>query len=400
MTTVAFLADLHLGNLRRFGGPTVGGVNRRCRHVLDALEAAVALIAARGADALVVCGDVFDTSRPAPQVIAAAQGVLAELKCRKYLIVGNHDLESLQPGDHALGPMAAAGDVEVVAGTAAVVRRVGGVELVMVPFTPGKAPDTIRASLVAGTRAAGPVSAQMPGLVPRVLCVHAGVRRPEDRAPWMLEADDALSSSELQRIAREVGARAAVAGNWHTMRKRDTSAHYADGGVDWLQVGALAPTGWDNSGMDGYGHVGFFGTGGRVNGLHVEGPVRAGPRFLDNKDGALVPQVERARELGYAPYARCVAESVAEFESGRSWIAHAKEGGLIVDGEAVLPPSKPSADGRYPAAGVDKLDASRVASLAEEFVRKARRDAGAAWPYGGEDEVVDATTSCLAAGAK
>ena len=57
--TVCFLADLHVANHKRHGGPVKAGINRRCQHVLDALESAYKRAERLDAKAVVILGDLF-----------------------------------------------------------------------------------------------------------------------------------------------------------------------------------------------------------------------------------------------------------------------------------------------------------------------------------------------------
>lgn len=109
MSFISFIADTHIANHRRFAGESRACINVRCHTTLNSLEQAVE--SARGT--LVVLGDIFDTVRPEPQVIAAVQLALWETHTT-FLLLGNHDMVSTQPGDHALGPLAHAGRKSVV----------------------------------------------------------------------------------------------------------------------------------------------------------------------------------------------------------------------------------------------------------------------------------------------
>ena len=66
--SVAFVADVHLWNHRRCGGPVKAGINRRGAQTLNALHYAADLAAGMGAAALFVAGDLFDAVNPPPQL--------------------------------------------------------------------------------------------------------------------------------------------------------------------------------------------------------------------------------------------------------------------------------------------------------------------------------------------
>lgn len=237
--TIAIVADVHVGNHQRMGGPMVAGVNTRCREVVAVLAEA-SRIAAESASALVILGDLFDTARPSPQVVRATMDALADGP-PTFIALGNHDMASGAPGDHALGPLAALRNVHLVATPTRV--DAGKAGLWVVPFTAGKATDWF------GT--------QVPkdGLAGCALGLHAGIIGVD--TPWFLRTSaSALDAQWLGREAAARGVPVVFAGDWHAH-----AVHRTDAGVRCVQVGALVPTGWDNPGVEPYGSVILYGGG-------------------------------------------------------------------------------------------------------------------------------------------
>jgi hypothetical protein len=85
---------------------------------------------------------------------------------------------------------------------------------------------------------------------PRVLCVHAGIKD-ENTPPWLRDAPDSIEVAQLWQLAHEFKLAGVFAGNWHEHKVWNGTPM---GLCPVVQVGALAPTGWDNQG-DGYGRI-------------------------------------------------------------------------------------------------------------------------------------------------
>lgn len=233
---LAFCADPHIGNHRRFGGPVVAGINTRCRLALDTLGRAVATAQKAKCEALVVLGDLFDTSRPEPQVIAAVQEVVKDMPL--IVLLGNHDQVSAEPGDHALGPLS---PVASIVETPQILT-LGDVELWTIPFRPGRAVDwlpQVLAEVQGESRSGG----QPPPI--RVLTLHLGLQD-DSTAPWLKDAHDSVPVDLVDQLMQQYRIALAFAGNWHDQKQ------WVRQGII-TQVGTLCPTGWDNPGMKGYG---------------------------------------------------------------------------------------------------------------------------------------------------
>lgn len=259
------VADVHLGNHRRFGGPVEASLNRRCRLALDVYRRAVERAVELRATALVVLGDLYDDDRPLPQLVTEVQKITARGDADGLMTVfllGNHEQTSVDARDHALGPLEAAGGVVVSEPrTLLVGRGEDAVELGLVPFHPGIAENCVQ---VAADLLEWRTTGQ-----PRVLCIHAGVRD-EKTPPYLQDAKDAIKAETLVELARRLDVATVLAGNWHQRRRWQARGEKP---VDILQLGALVPTGWDNPGIDGYGTLAVCGPA-----LHHE--ALPGPRFV------------------------------------------------------------------------------------------------------------------------
>lgn len=259
MPGLAFSADCHLGNHRVLARPAHAGVNDRARDIAALLSGAAHTAHARGAEALVLCGDVVDNDRPSPQELALACEALGDSTVQVVAIIGNHDQRSMLPGDHALGPLAACQNVRVIERPTVV--PLGAFDLLAVPFHNADARQYIPAAVasLARYRREGAVG---------VLAVHAGIadaRTP----PFLRDSHEAIEAEALLDLLVANGLTYAAAGNWHDRRR------WQRGGVTVQQCGALCPTGFDNPGGAGrYGTVAFCDTA--CGPYHVE---LAGPRF-------------------------------------------------------------------------------------------------------------------------
>lgn len=374
-----FIADVHVGNPRRFGGASSAGINVRGRAVVDALDRAVRRSEELGSPALVVLGDLFDRSATDPRLMAATMRALASEKVRVLVLVGNHDQVSTQPNDHALGPLAFVPNVVLVESPRKF-NLPSGLELLLVPFEPGDArvylPERLRAlhdEAVARRRGASTY-------VPLVVAgFHAGIA--DDTTPVFLrDAPDALPAVDLLNVLHELNVRAAFAGNWHARRA------WSRDGLDALQVGALVPTGFSNPGVDGYGTLAWIAQD-RTVGWEVLG----GPRFLDVRTAEEFREASRMGQRGARVYLRwhCDPDDLATV---REALDEAIEAGHVVAGEAVVDTGEAVAATRTAAASArramsfdealagyieampvqDGVDRGRVLDLARKYVRRAQ----------------------------
>jgi ABC-type lipoprotein export system ATPase subunit len=274
MPRIGIVADVHVHNHARFGGVVVAGVNDRAHAVLRALARAVEAAQRHGCDELIIAGDLFDTSAPTPQLIAAVEKSFGdELPIR--IIRGNHDMVSDVVGDHALGPLAHLGGVFVHEAPAVFTPATNAkapeegpafcsLEVVLVPFRPGDA----RVWLPAAMKEVPP---RAPTAKRRVLVSHVGVIV-DDTPAFLQKAHDAVELSSLLAIADAHGIDDVWLGNWHEHRVWMGGRRGARVG----QVGALAPTGFDNPGREGYGKLIVLDHTGKLDVVTIPGP-----RFVD-----------------------------------------------------------------------------------------------------------------------
>ena len=228
--TVLFTADVHIANHSRLGGPLSEGVNRRCRQILETLEALKRQALEHDARIAVV-GDVFDSPTPPPWIVEATRRALGlrdgtltgpDRGPQCDLMVGNHDQASDAPNHHALASL---GGIDGYA-------RFGRAPVHMFAFRPQyTGPEYVRRCVGGMARS---------GNDEGIVCFHLGVSD-ETTPPWLVDAADSIPLDALARIVDPTGIDAVVVGNWHDHRHWKTPR-----GVDVWQTGALVPTGWAN----------------------------------------------------------------------------------------------------------------------------------------------------------
>lgn len=343
---IGFVADCHLGNHRRFGGPVESSLNRRCREGLAVFSRAVARASELKCDEFIVLGDLFDYQRPEPSLIAAVQRVMQTSSCHVTVLVGNHDQTSSSLHDNALAPLFPI--VKVVETPWR--SSVSWVDLALVPFHPGGSaaltwlPDVL-AELYKTDQAQG---------VPRVLGLHLGIAD-KNTAPWLRGAADSIEVGPLMELAQQYGIQAVFAGNWHDRR------YWAGGpgSPTVFQLGALIPTGWDNPGLDGYGTLAIWEDG------EVEYEELTGPRFVKMKpdDGGF------DRESGHQVYVSATA-SPDDVSGFQSWLESKRMDGSIVDGEVTIDATEATIAARSAATAAKSADtlAEALAGFVGEMV--------------------------------
>lgn len=280
MTTIAVCSDCHIGNHRRFGGPTVASINDRCRMVLAAFDLTCTRVIENEADVFIVAGDLLDYSRPEAPILREIQKSLRRLKearIRTLLLVGNHEQTSTYPGDHALSPLA---PYAVIVEQA---RRIciGDAELLLVPFQPGAAkdwlPDAIHAMLTTSEDADEKL-ASPPASFRRILSIHLGIRDART-PPWLANAADAIDVGVLSELCAEHSISHVFAGNWHD-RRAWTRSHANGSSTSILQIGALVPTGWDNPSAWDDDRLGPYGALALLRDQKLSYETIPGPRFV------------------------------------------------------------------------------------------------------------------------
>jgi len=311
MSEIVFIADPHIANHRAFGGALVAGINRRCRLACNVLHEVAAHL--DPAQPLVILGDTFDAPDPIPQVLTEVGDLLHETHAA--FLVGNHEMVSSAPGDHALGPLC-----HRIADRP-MVRSTGDVDLILIPFRAGQAVETlpkdIKSALGMYPRT---------GKAPLLLCMHYGVSVASDPG-YMTAAPDAVPLQLVNQLAAEHDIQAVFAGHWHTHQYLQARE---EGKPLVVQVGALVPTGWDNPGMNGYGTV-----------VHYDPLTEAmtiehlpGPRFIKWSWPPGSPNAFPDPPKGGQVFIRVTAPA-DRLDDARLWIEELRTLGKVEAGEAV-----------------------------------------------------------------
>jgi hypothetical protein len=328
---IAFVADVHLGNHKVYGGPLVAGLNDRCRMVLGCLRSAYDFAMKEDCQALIVDGDLFDTAKPPPQLIAAVQAVIDHYPdVPTYIMLGNHDMESAAEGDHALGPLSPVATI-ITKPTKLRIRSKGRttvdeVEVWAVPFQPGKAEEWLPLVL-AEVQGQPPVVSSASS--PKVLALHLGLRDKGKTPPWLMDAHDSVGIEQVQGLVQKHELDAVYAGNWHNPEEwvwYDANRS-ATTPLRAVQIGTLCPTGFDNPGAS-FGTMAIYDSH-KNNGCCVL-PV-PGPRFFKVDDLAELNKLVLAAP-GQLAFVRATVEP-AEVASAERLVAHAVAVGHLGGGE-------------------------------------------------------------------
>lgn len=330
---LGFTADQHLGNHKRFGGEIVAGLNRRCLDHVRALQAAV--LRARNVHKCrshTGLGDLFDNEKPLPQIVAAAQRVLAKLPTD--LLVGNHEQNTTAEGDHSASPLAPVARVFEVP---TLVEYDGVVDVLAVPFMTGApAAETLPAVLSE--------FAKISEGDRRVLALHLGIAD-DSTAPWLTRGHNWIHIDQLVTLAKKHRIEFTIAGDWHEHKE------WTRGSLRFMQCGALVPTGFDNPGTSHYGSLIIF--DGETG--SVERDVIPGPRFVQGTsfDTVEVPDDDSQLyvEITCSPDKLRDEQSKLEY-----WRSHA----MLIDGE--VRPDKAEIE-------IDARDAARAARSADTLAK-------------------------------
>lgn len=272
--SVSFIADVHVGNFRKFGGVLRGSVNDRASAVLATLETAVIESYSRDDEALVICGDLFDYARPEPALISAVADTLRQHRS-VHILVGNHDMTSTMPGDNAVSVLNHLDNVTTY-------ERPGIVDfascrLILMPFKSGAPADWLSESLRLLFRGVDAPD------VYTIMATHFGIS--DDGTPYYLdETAGSIRADKLAKICNDFGVHCVMAGDWHR------HAEWHIDGVHMVQVGSLAPSRFPPNYEHGdRGPMVCLEDNGTTSVLNIPGP-----RFLRESwdDGALA--VERA----------------------------------------------------------------------------------------------------------
>jgi hypothetical protein len=258
---LATVADVHLWNHARWGGPLVDGLNRRGRETVATLERAVRTAEREGCRAFAVAGDLFEGRRPEPALTAAVQRVFSSTEMAVILVPGNHDAldATTAGGNTSMAPLWK--DATVV--TESTWFQVGGLAILAIPFDarqPMAAWIGSEVERMAATRPGGEA----------LLLTHVGVYDVEEAAPWQLKAKDAMPVQSMLNLLEAHGFATALVGNYHNYLQRSAGK----GGPHVVQIGTLCPASFKDP-EDKVGGVAFVAPGQKpwVNEI-------PGPRFL------------------------------------------------------------------------------------------------------------------------
>lgn len=219
---VGLSADVHLANHRVLGGPVEAGVNLRCRLIGEALARMIARAAAAGCDRFAILGDLFDRGKPSPEEIGVAAKVFAQSPIPVYVIPGNHDRSSDEPGNNALAALVGTKNCIVVDEPTYLEDGV-----ILAPFSPKLPLDYFIELLKQAT----------PGV--KFLLGHCGIVG-DSTAHFLTDARNAINLNQIGDLAllaeREnwIDLRAVICGDWHKHE-----VHEGLSGISVVQVGAL-----------------------------------------------------------------------------------------------------------------------------------------------------------------
>lgn len=313
MTTFTACGDVHLENFREFARPGLCSINTRCSAALEVLAGASKQ--STGAEAFFVLGDLFDSHRPIPQVVAEAARSLLVGGASVYLLAGNHDARSSEPGDTALESLSLIDGINVIDTPTAFDFRVGRkvVEVLCVPWRSG---DAAKALAAAVERL--PVSHSRSK---RVLLTHFGIRH-VGTASYLADDESSVDEAWLAELCAKGGIGTVLAGHWHRHRSAEVN------GVRLTQLGALVPRGFADSGLADYGCVASYSV--------ADGAVSferlSGPRFLKLPMNGLDELPEPDGDLLYL---RLAAEREESAEAA-AMIDSLVAAGRIVGGDVAL----------------------------------------------------------------
>lgn len=277
----AFIGDCHIGNHKKFGGTAIAGVNNRCREHLDVLK--LAIDTSSNSEHIIILGDFFDTSKPEPQVIAAAQEIVDDKPV--FILAGNHDVNTNLVGDNALAPL---NPVSYVIDSPRTVRC-GDLWLIAMPYLVGKTSELLPQMLANIVK----INKRPQGVKHAVLAIHAGISD-VSTPPYLKDSHDSIHIDELEELCLDFDIHFCFAGNWHQRKVFERDDFTA------VQVGALTPVGWKDPGLEGYGAVAYFDISTKTPAITFK--VIPGPRFINVKDPKNIKDAELLKKDGYIPY--------------------------------------------------------------------------------------------------
>lgn len=313
----AICADIHVANHMVLGGERSAGINQRCQRILDTLEQALAQAHAAECSDFIVAGDLFDTVRPSPQIIAAVLHRFNQFPGAVHVLLGNHDMVSTAEGDNALGPLAESGKVVVWEKPGLLVLGNPSDKkapvIAMVPYHPGHAHEWFAQHLQQAVAESELRSGSM------AVCLHLGLssKAMREENAWMKVVHDAIDVELLAALCAKHDITAAYAGNWHHRFELSPVPSVDGPGVKLVQIGTLAPTGWDNPGMQGYG------------GVELWPPARKGVSRLEINGPRFVNRIPATKPAPGDHIAVALRVPPAELSIARAAALQAQAAGLI-----------------------------------------------------------------------
>lgn len=342
----AIVADVHVGNHQVLGGSYFSGINRRCRLVLDTLHDAIGVALDEGCENFIVAGDLFDTVRPTPQIMAAVFDIFRDFDGYIYAVLGNHSFVSEADGDHALGPLGSLPRCGVCDSPFCLDDYIG-----MIPYRPGPAIDWLPSAFKEAFSQCESIKKS------RIVVTHLGLRDEEicKQRPWLQSVDDAVSVDFLASLCRDHNVSCVYAGNWHNERYFERTLPGKGGkgtkAIEMIQIGALCPTGWNNPGLGGYGGLEIWEPGKKRQRIEIPGP-----RFID-----FVPD-KIPEEYWPPPFAKLTSEKYDEQE-----IVHAIEEGRLA-GFTLAPEDETSAIADAGDNVASAISSDRLVESVAEFI--------------------------------
>jgi hypothetical protein len=240
--TFGVIADAHCGNFSAWGGVTeADGLNTRGRLTVETLRRAKVTACKDGLE-LFIAGDLFQSRRPEPAIVAAVQRVL-DREPGEYnpavIVPGNHDMldASAEGGNTACEPLW---------GVANIVRGPTWFGTVfMVPFD-SRVPMAQHLTEVLVREVEKLNNATLHGkLPPRSLVTHVGVWDDAEakESKWLRRAKDGMNCNLLFDAMEAAGIRLAFVGNYHNHRV------WTRGEMQIVQVGTLCPASFSDEGL-------------------------------------------------------------------------------------------------------------------------------------------------------
>lgn len=210
MTKIALIADVHVANHKRWGGPSDGGINIRGRECVAAIRQAAEVAKAHRCAALFVLGDLFDHTRPTPPLVSATIGALASSvpQVPVHVLLGNHDRQSMHADDQACASMGWVDGITVHS-KPTVIHLSSLMSVALLPYQAGEAKDWVTDGLAAVANT---------WLTPtRIVLTHCGIWD-DDTPPYLKAAKDAIGIGHVRWLCDAHKVNLFAAGNWHECR--------------------------------------------------------------------------------------------------------------------------------------------------------------------------------------